>query len=95
MRGGLKPKCRKLKRFDGQCINQKYYPPAVYGIPGQPVGMPGDYSVRFSSFNPRQHSIKDWPARALGRLRFSQHGNDIKAIPQGKFFQFRLLGFQR
>ncbi len=69
---------------------------AVNGIAREPVGMPGDDSVRFTLFDSTEHLVEEWAARRFSTVGFLIGADDdnVSSAAEGAL-KLRFLRFDR
>jgi len=55
---------------------------AVDGVPGQPVGVPGDDALGLASLNAFDHLAEELPPRCLGAERLFVDAHDFNIAPR-------------
>ncbi|OGR96953.1 MAG: hypothetical protein A2016_03470 [Elusimicrobia bacterium GWF2_62_30] len=95
LRRGVEPEGRELELRDPAGIHQVDDAPAVHGVAGQPVRVPGHYAVGRALLKLSHHLVKDLAARLFGGLAFHEFAGNGQPLLIGvlaQLHQLRLYG---
>ncbi|OGR51805.1 MAG: hypothetical protein A2049_11715 [Elusimicrobia bacterium GWA2_62_23] len=92
---GVEPEGRELQGRYLADVHQVDKPPAVYGVAGQPVRMPGHYTLGRALLKASHHVVEYLAARLLGGLALNELTDYREAVLLGvvpQLSELRLYG---